>query len=70
MEIPLMDPNGSDAYNSIRDQVIYHKEEKGRFVYVQTPARLYRYEFLPLGWWPRWQVLPLPAVVEFNFIVC
>lgn len=38
MEIPLTDPNVSDAYNSIRDQVIYHKEKKGRFVYVQTPG--------------------------------
>lgn len=38
MEIPLNDPNNLDAYSSIRDQIKYHKEEKGRFVYVQTPG--------------------------------
>ena len=38
MEIPILDPNNVDAYKSISDQVKYHKEEKGRFVYVQTPG--------------------------------
>jgi uroporphyrinogen decarboxylase len=38
MEIPILDPNNIDDYKSISDQVKYHKEEKGRFVYVQTPG--------------------------------
>ena len=38
LEIPLMDPNKIDDYKSISDQVKYHKESKGRFVYVQTPG--------------------------------
>jgi len=38
LEIPLTDPNNIDAYKSISDQVKYHKESKGRFVYVQTPG--------------------------------
>jgi uroporphyrinogen decarboxylase len=38
MEIPLTDPNTTEAYKSIEDQVKYHKEQKGRFVYVQTPG--------------------------------
>ena len=38
MEIPLTDPNITEAYKSIEDQVKYHKEQKGRFVYVQTPG--------------------------------
>ncbi|MGB9595467.1 MAG: uroporphyrinogen decarboxylase family protein [Candidatus Poribacteria bacterium] len=38
MEIPMNDPNNIDDYKSIADQVKYHKEQKGRFVYVQTPG--------------------------------
>jgi uroporphyrinogen decarboxylase len=38
LEIPLTDPNKIDDYKSISDQVKYHKESKGRFVYVQTPG--------------------------------
>ncbi|MBD3181619.1 hypothetical protein GF312_04950, partial [Candidatus Poribacteria bacterium] len=38
LDIELTDPNNSDAYNNIRDQVKHHKEERGRFVYVQTPG--------------------------------
>ncbi|MFC1717154.1 uroporphyrinogen decarboxylase family protein [Candidatus Poribacteria bacterium] len=38
MEVPINDPDNLDAYNSIREQIRYHKEEKGRFVYVQTPG--------------------------------
>jgi uroporphyrinogen decarboxylase len=38
LEIPLTDPNRIDDYKSISDQVKYHKESKGRFVYVQTPG--------------------------------
>lgn len=38
LEIPLNDPNNSSDYKSIEDQVKYYKEQKGRFVYVQTPG--------------------------------
>lgn len=38
MEIPINDPNNSSDYKSIEDQVKYYKEQKGRFVYVQTPG--------------------------------
>ncbi len=38
MEIPMNDPNNSSDYKSIVDQVKYYKEQKGRFVYVQTPG--------------------------------
>jgi len=38
MEIPILDPNNLDAYKSISDQVKHHKEDRGRFVYVQTPG--------------------------------
>jgi uroporphyrinogen decarboxylase len=37
LEIPLTDPNNVGDYKSISDQVKYH-QEKGRFVYVQTPG--------------------------------
>ena len=37
LEIPLTDPNNVGDYKSISDQVRYH-QEKGRFVYVQTPG--------------------------------
>ena len=38
LDVPLNDPNNMDSYNSIREQIKHHKEEKGRFVYVQTPG--------------------------------
>ncbi|HGE73134.1 TPA: hypothetical protein ENX78_20040 [Candidatus Poribacteria bacterium] len=38
LEIPMNDPNNIDDYKSIADQVKYYKEQKGRFVYVQTPG--------------------------------
>jgi len=38
LDIPLNDPDGTDAYRDIADQVRHHKEERGRFVYVQTPG--------------------------------
>lgn len=38
LDVPLLDPNDSTGYESLRDQVRHHKEERGRFVYVQTPG--------------------------------
>ncbi|MGQ9608593.1 MAG: uroporphyrinogen decarboxylase family protein [bacterium] len=38
LDIPMNDPNNMEAYNSIKDQIRHHKEERGRFVYVQTPG--------------------------------
>ncbi len=37
-ELPMADPNEMDAYQDIINQVRHHKEERGRFVYVQTPG--------------------------------
>jgi uroporphyrinogen decarboxylase len=34
----LNDVNNSAAYDDLREQVRHHKEERGRFVYVQTPG--------------------------------
>lgn len=38
LDVPLADPNIADAYDGIKKQVQHHKEERGRFVYVQTPG--------------------------------
>jgi len=38
MDIDILDPNNLDDYKSISDQIRHHKEERGRFVYVQTPG--------------------------------
>jgi len=38
LEIPMSDPDNSAAYDDIRAQVAYHKGERARFVYVQTPG--------------------------------
>ena len=38
LEVSMSDPNDADAYKSIIDQIQYYKNEKGRFVYVQTPG--------------------------------
>ena len=37
-ELAYTDPDDSSAYQDIIDQVRQHKEERGRFVYVQTPG--------------------------------
>jgi uroporphyrinogen decarboxylase len=37
-DIPMHDPNNIDEYQNIIDQIRHHKEERGRFVYVQTPG--------------------------------
>ena len=36
--VELGDPNNTAAYEDIRKQIRHHKEERGRFVYVQTPG--------------------------------
>ena len=38
LDIPLNDPDDTAAYQNIADQIRHHKEERGRFVYVQTPG--------------------------------
>lgn len=38
LEIPMADPDDEQAYDDLRKQVSHHKEERGRFVYVQTPG--------------------------------
>ena len=38
LDVPMSDPNDASAYQSIIDQIRHHKEERGRFVYVQTPG--------------------------------
>ena len=38
LDVSLNDPDEMDAYRGIVDQVRHHKEERDRFVYVQTPG--------------------------------
>ncbi len=38
LDVPLLDPNDSAGYESMREQIRYHKEKRGRFVYIQTPG--------------------------------
>ena len=38
LDLPLTDPNDLEAYETIVEQIRHHKEERGRFVYVQTPG--------------------------------
>jgi uroporphyrinogen decarboxylase len=38
LDLPMSDPNDRDAYQSVVDQIRHHKEERGRFVYMQTPG--------------------------------
>lgn len=38
LEIDLTDPDEEDAYKGIREAIRHHKEQRGRFVYVQTPG--------------------------------
>jgi len=38
LDFPMHDPDDMPAYQSIIDQVKHHKEQRGRFVYVQTPG--------------------------------
>ncbi|MHB0938292.1 MAG: uroporphyrinogen decarboxylase family protein [Armatimonadota bacterium] len=38
LDIPMTDPDDMAAYQNIREGIRHHKEERGRFVYVQTPG--------------------------------
>ncbi len=38
LEIDLADPDEAAGYESLRRDVAFHKESRGRFVYVQTPG--------------------------------
>ena len=38
LQIPLNDPDDMGAYGGITDGIRHHKQERGRFVYVQTPG--------------------------------
>jgi uroporphyrinogen decarboxylase len=38
LDVPLNDPNNMDAYNDVANSIRHHKEERGRFVYMQTPG--------------------------------
>jgi uroporphyrinogen decarboxylase len=38
LDLPLNDPDNRAEYQNIADQIRHHKEERGRFVYVQTPG--------------------------------
>lgn len=38
LDVPLCDPNRMDRYQNIIDAIKHHKENRGRFVYVQTPG--------------------------------
>jgi uroporphyrinogen decarboxylase len=38
LDLPLTDPNDHGAYRDMADQIRHHKEQRGRFVYMQTPG--------------------------------
>jgi uroporphyrinogen decarboxylase len=38
LAVPMTDPDALEVYANIREQIRHHKEERGRFVYVQTPG--------------------------------
>ena len=38
LDIPLNDPNHTNTYQNIVNAIKHHKENRGRFVYVQTPG--------------------------------
>ncbi len=38
LEVPMIDPNRDDLYDGLREQIRHHKEERGRFVYLQSPG--------------------------------
>ncbi|MBW7865995.1 MAG: hypothetical protein GX580_08240 [Candidatus Hydrogenedens sp.] len=37
-DMPFTDPDDQAAYDDLRAQIVHHREERGRFVYVQTPG--------------------------------
>ncbi|MDP6359218.1 MAG: uroporphyrinogen decarboxylase family protein [Planctomycetota bacterium] len=38
LDVPTNTPDESEAYQGVIDQIRHHKEERGRFVYIQTPG--------------------------------
>lgn len=40
VDLPFNDPGDDEAYEGLRRSIRHHKEERGRFVYVQTPGIL------------------------------
>lgn len=38
IDAPMHDPNDMAAYKDVIDQIRHHKEQRGRFVYMQTPG--------------------------------
>ena len=38
MDLPLCDPDAMELYEPLKEQLRHHKEQRGRFVYVQTPG--------------------------------
>lgn len=38
LDLPIKDPNDMDAYREVIEGVRHHKEQRGRFVYLQTPG--------------------------------
>jgi uroporphyrinogen decarboxylase len=38
LDVPMSDPNNMAAYQGVIDGVRHHKEQRGRFVYMQTPG--------------------------------
>lgn len=38
LDLPMNDPDDHEAYRGIVEKIRHHKEERGRFVYVQTPG--------------------------------
>lgn len=38
LDVPLSDPDQTEAYQSLKEQIAHHRDQRGRFVYVQTPG--------------------------------
>ena len=38
LDLPLCDPDAPEPYEALKEAVRHHKEQRGRFVYVQTPG--------------------------------
>jgi uroporphyrinogen decarboxylase len=38
LDVPFLDVNNSAGYDGLRDQVRHHRDERGRFTYVQSPG--------------------------------
>lgn len=38
LEIQLTDPNEMSAYQNVKDAIAHHKDQRARFVYMQTPG--------------------------------